>query len=249
MNHSPKVNTQETIPVIIAAMTKTELEKLTSATGQWAEDGKQILSFMEILKASDIGDLYECYGNKRELWHPFGESGQTIRELVDALIALHANLAFKAYFDLSDDFFSLNQTTRRTVWKVLSEERWFFLIVDSVSLYHRHIRKTLAQSLGAINPSNRVAIVVLTPLDATQHAVNKALLDLMNDEADAIITRYGYGFEPRVDILVGDAISLNRWLSINLERTRSEKEREMNPQKRRLLQEAQKATVDVGDLI
>lgn len=202
-------------PVIVAAMTKQDFKKLE-------KPGQEIHDLLGMLNASGIECTNDCYGQERKEWRPFGKNGETIETFITETIKLHEQeYGLCPDFSLSEALLSRNKTTRGTAWRELKKNGWCFLVIDGVSVYDPHIRETITKSVGV--DSDRVAIAVLSPVNAMQHPVNEHLLGFL-EEIDPFNFRYQLYYDPKVDFLTGDTTCLRRWLRLNLERMSIEME-------------------------
>jgi hypothetical protein len=242
----------KSIPIVIAAMNRTELQPLECPDATTVDSMEDVRDFLALLDASDIGSIRECYGDKRREWRPFGKDDDTIERLIEKIMDLHQKYSLKPDFSLSEDFFSLNQATRRLAWQKAGENGWCFLIIDGVSIHHPDIRGNVVHSLGAMKRNERVALAVLSPFDATKHEINEKLIELLEKDLQAVDSRYRFDLDPKVDILTGDTTCFHRWFRLNLEQVRLEIEEEdkrMNNGRRSWMQETQRPVRGYNDLV
>jgi hypothetical protein len=85
-------------------------------------------------------------------------------------------------------------------------------IVDEMSLFQRDLRKASASFVG----SSQVAVVTVSPLDASGLPVNQLLESETRQQLAGAFERFEMEFDPACEFGVGEERRLKRWLHASM---------------------------------
>ncbi len=210
-----------TVPVIIVAMNHTQAKELFSEEifanpSVTLEERDRFRQLREMLPKAESVDIASHYGPQRESWKPFfhgnTEISQVIRSVVDHINQtnrLPSSLPALIPEFLSDEFFSDDKSIRRPVLNRLSSAGGV-LVIDAVSLFHPLVSHRIASS--AVSGIRRVAILVVSPIDAGTLPVNLLVDAVLNRRMETTLARFEEDLDRFCEVGAGNLTAIRRWL-------------------------------------
>ncbi|MCX6578672.1 MAG: serine protease [Candidatus Aminicenantes bacterium] len=211
------------IPIVIAAMTKSEAAFLLENTG----DNDECVKFNQFLKnfnKSDISDWLSNYSEYRDDWKPHIYSEEKIcnviwdmAENINNFLGQEAgNKLIRPKF-ISNDFFNENDTDKQDeIWGEMRSSG-SLVIADAISLFHPSIQKILLKS--EICSHEKISVLGINPLNKTTIEANKMIELEIRECMRHSFNRYASAFEKSCEFGVNNVKSVERWLYNFLQET------------------------------
>ena len=211
--------TENKIPLIVFAMTRSEAENLL----QDYNKSKELKSLIEnISKGKDVScfieELIGRYNTKRNQWKPFQRDSRGLNEIIDDLfqksntVANSAQLRGKRdlipmYFE--ENLFSTNREARRKISEYFIQENCI-VIIDILSLFHRELSDNFVKSLVIANNP----IIAISPLSEDSLNTCDIVQRSMGDKLDIVFDRYLQNFDVKCSLEVFSPSTFNRWVNM-----------------------------------
>lgn len=213
------------IPFVILAMTSDEAEDLIKGNLIDKDKKDEYLNFIKSLKNDhdiDIVNLLSHYKDSRDQWipHMYPES-QTIQDIVkDILNQVHNQIRkntrdgkrFPSSTLIRPVFYSSDfcATEHNDKMEELEKENCV-LIVDSISLFHPRLKKILKNS--HLSGNDYAAILVLSPIKAKHHQVNRLIEDVLKSDVPRIFKRFHHSWDKWCEFGMSDLRTFQRRVS------------------------------------
>lgn len=221
------------IPFVVVAMTRTEAEELLTEKADVFDNtknnnitGSQVTRFQNFKKAFDHefdttakrNDWLTHYGKTREEWKPHiyrGTSKKAIVELIeDIAITHHERFTEKFWPDFvntPENLFAKNDSDRRDAWNTL--KRGYVLAIDSLSLFHPHIRATVKNF--AIK-GKQAALLIFSQCHAFIPAIDELIEEELDEEIPWAFDKFNKSFDGLYEIGVNQPRKVHRWLAASM---------------------------------
>jgi hypothetical protein len=215
------------LPVILLAMTQTELrqlrehpETLRDRLGNTTYE--QFGALCSALKNGSAG-WEGRYVETRKGWRPFGPEGQEVDGIVRQIAGdlnerdlprlrqRHIKIQHYPF----DDVVRRNPLTRRIYRDVA--QTGCVMIIDEVSMFHPDLREAFLGSPFA--SSQQVSLVTVSPISQSRGIVNQVLERETRSRLAGAFDRFAYDYDPQCEFAVDDERRLKRWLHACLPET------------------------------
>ena len=207
------------LPYVIIAMTATEARELFDNHASLQNELKpasyeQFIKLKEALESQ--GDPVARYGAMARDWKPFGDkSVQTITgEIARRLNGQSEPGPRHRCIKLQEYPFHgwrCPEFGLRSIYRGIAATGCV-AIVDEMSLFQRDLRKASVSFVG----SSQVAVVTVSPLDASDLPVNQLLESETRQQLAGAFERFEMEFDPACEFGVGEERRLKRWLHASM---------------------------------
>ncbi|MFM9884730.1 MAG: DUF4062 domain-containing protein [Burkholderiales bacterium] len=211
------------LPCVVIAMTAAEAAELFEHPEILQQEMppasyEQFVKLSEAVagKGAPVSDSQSRYGPTQRDWKPFGRAtveaiaGDIARRLNNQAEPGARQRAIKLQYYPFDGW-RRPEMCLRPVYKAIATNGCL-AIIDEMSLFHRELRKSTAAFVG----SGQVAVVTISPLDASGLAVNQVLENETRQQLAGAFERYEMEFDPSCEFGVGEERRLKRWLHASL---------------------------------
>lgn len=213
-------NSTVEIPFVVAAMTDSQAQELTSGNifNRLDVPPEARIQFHEFKSMFDVytNDWVSHYNSNRNYWVPYINTNQTIQEIVWDIAEKANEKRSETQNDsmlrpiyISGSFFSDDPAERAHAWNFMVHARGV-LIIDAVSLYHPDINILLNRSHLSANPN--IAVVVLYPGDLSSIPVNQKIDREILSRMEREYHRFSEQLDKLCEFGAGNISILRRWL-------------------------------------
>jgi hypothetical protein len=209
------------VSFVIGAMTQDEAidlmtESVFDSPTVAPAERTRFQQFRQALQGHGIVDFLPYYGVHREHWKPISFPQNSIDKIVVDMVN-HINqrhleeqrLPQILVQFLSIDFFAKDRTKRTEALNQLRQSGGIF-IIDAISLFHPVLYHGLSKS--ELSSNERVAMLVLSPVNASALQVNKLIEEVIESQIEPAFLRFDEHFDRLCELGVGDLRTLKRWL-------------------------------------
>ncbi len=217
----PQIEEQEPInvPFVIVAMNKQQASELIDETvlkgPKISEDELgRFRAFKEVF-SKEVENWLSHYADVPESWRPHTCSESTIYDIIDDAAKMNQSRYSKSAWPLicpkfcSAEFFAEDEDLQEETWRELKASGCV-LIIDAISLFHPHIRKTLLDS--GMGSKEKVAMLVLLPINHSAHQAQQLLETELHTHMRLAFARFNKHFDKLCEVSGSDLRTLNRWL-------------------------------------
>lgn len=202
------------VGIVLVVMTAAEAQDLINGTvfNQFGDliYQQEFNALLELLEDRQIADWRNRYGKRAQDWQPFGDSPDTIDQIIRSTLAKVEGYDKKkplvpAYVDLQN----LNDESQRRELKRL-RQRGCIVVLDTISVRHPVIQRAYRRSLLDAFPET--LIVRIAPVDDALKAVQQMIRFPETFVHSEFYQRFRFDRDGRCDE-VSQTFRFERWLS------------------------------------